>query len=769
MSPTNFSRYKYNPNEIDESSLVEKFVIRTREFDDLYHAIQTADYQTAQQHYIILGQRGQGKTTLLRRLMIAIEQDTKLSEFLVPVQFAEEQYQIRTLSRLWEEVADYLQAIHPKVFAHALDNMEAHFDDPDYEMKCFSYLENYVKTKQKKLVLLIDNIDELLGKLKEKEQRQLREILISSTTFRIVGGSSKMIEQAYDYGKPFYEFFQFIRLQGLNKEDCNLFLKTVGTDTQKAQIEQIIANSPQRIETLRRLTGGVPRTMLMLFDIFIDDTGNAFDDLLLVLDDATPLYKHRMDDLPPVLQDITHVIAMNWDGIGTKEIAAKTRLESKVVSAQLKQLEKKYGIVSATSIGKNKLYQLEERFFNIWYLMRFGRKRDRQRVEWLVRFLNAWCTPTELETRAQQLIHSLNDNKVNPIHAYHMCEALSYAGLNAKTEYELKENMKTYLHNEGSNLANSVTNSVNALWGKVQYLVEQGSFDKALAELDASDLSTGEIHFSKGVIYSEKLDFEKAEHHYLKAIESGRTDALNNLGALYLSHQRFELAEQYFLQSIDKGDHVALNNLGITYYKINKNELAEFYYLKAIDAGVEKATHNIIHLYTTQQNFKHAEQNLRRAISGGNENLKIVLVGLLFEQGINSDEALELIEKQYNNQKNEFTTILYCFVLLWNEKFQQSFSVFDSWLRFELAFSDANKLNNFFMLLLAKGQYHQALKLMEHKDYQLKDRLKPVWYTLVSLMPEEFPHELKKMGPELQETVDEILETVKQMEKKYEI
>ena len=34
---------------------------------------------------------------------------------------------------------------------------------------------------------------------------------------------------------------------------------------------------------------------------------------------------------------------------------------------------------------KNHLYRLEERFFNIWYLMRFGRKTH-QRVLWLVRF-----------------------------------------------------------------------------------------------------------------------------------------------------------------------------------------------------------------------------------------------------------------------------------------------------------------------------------------------------------------------------------------------
>ena len=53
------------------------------------------------------------------------------------------------------------------------------------------------------------------------------------------------------------------------------------------------------------------------------------------------------------------------------------------------------------------------------------------------------------------------------------------------------------------------------------------------------------------------------------------------------------------------------------------------------------------------------------------------------------------------------------------------------------------------------------------KEYQLKDRLKPVWYVLMSLMHDELSHEVKKIGGELQETVDEMLVTMKKIEQKY--
>ena len=52
-------------------------------------------------------------------------------------------------------------------------------------------------------------------------------------------------------------------------------------------------------------------------------------------------------------------------------------------------------------------------------------------------------------------------------------------------------------------------------------------------------------------------------------------------------------------------------------------------------------------------------------------------------------------------------------------------------------------------------------------QYELKERYKPIWYALMSLMQDDFPNEIKKMGSELVETVDEVLEEIARLEKKY--
>ena len=672
MLPTNNARYKYTPDEMSEDEFLKRFVVREDIFEEIFEDIKSSDYNVANQHYIILGQRGQGKTTLLRKIQIEVKNDKELSKFLLPIKFAEEQYQIRSLCRLFEEVAEYLQTLYADDFSTLLDDMEKHFEDDDYELKCFSYLENAVKAKGKKLLLLIDNIDELIGKLSEKEQRRLREILLTSSTFRIVGGSTKMLEQHYDYSKPFYEFFKIIKLESLNSEESKKFLRSLAREDQKKKINEVIENTPARVETLRRITGGVPRTLVMLFDIFLDEDGNAFDDLLKILDEATPLYKHRMDDLPSALQEIVHTIAMNWDGMLTKEIATKTKMESKVVSAQLKQLEK-YGIVESESIGKNKIYKIKERFFNIWYLMRFGRKKDRQRVEWLVKFLESWCSKEELEQRAKKLIEKMKLGNLTPNYIYHMTEALSYAGLDdLDTESNLKDTARESLKGLNSSFSEELSNSDKEIVQKALVFRSKNKDDEALQVLLESHKRAAVVLFTIVNIYLDRKEYEKAEDYFIK-------------------------------------------------------------------------------------------------LGYGENQAHLPWVYILFGKG--RERAKQLAEMNYRQTANYFTTESLSLILLWSEEFKRSYGEFLALLAYlkEMDTSADISISTYMKLLLAKGQYYKAKEFLEMPEYQLKEKYKPIWYALMKLMEKEFPNEIKKMGSELKESVDEILKDIEKYKEKYAI
>ncbi|MBU2584695.1 MAG: ATPase, partial [Bacteroidetes bacterium] len=341
MSQTKFNFPSiFNPASQTEDEILSNFIIRLTEFNELFSTIKKDKMENPPQHFMIQGQRGYGKTTLLLRLRIEIKNDKDLNSWLVPVMFDEEQYSVRTLAKLWEEVIEVLEN-EDNTFEGLSDKIDALYDSNTPEEEIYNLLISSLKERNKKIVLLLDNFGDMIQKFTRKENQRLREVLITCNHIRLIGASSAILEFYYDYKQPFFDFFKVIMLDELNREETISLLRKLGETYKSEEINQIIEKQPERIEALRRLTGGVPRTIVLLFQIFADDiNGDSFKDLEIVLDKVTPIYKHRLDSLSTQQQAIIDAIAQNWDAISTKEISKKIRMASKSVSSQLNQLEK---------------------------------------------------------------------------------------------------------------------------------------------------------------------------------------------------------------------------------------------------------------------------------------------------------------------------------------------------------------------------------------------------------------------------------------------
>ncbi len=403
----------YNPDLLNKEDLIRGFVARKKLLERLIDDVRSATRQnTAPQSYLILGQRGLGKTTLLRRLAYAVEDDPGLGAAWVPLVFPEEQYNIATLSDFWLNCVDALgDAIERSGDPAAYRALDARVEsmpraEPERRRQALELLLAEADRLGKRLMLLIDNIDIVFDRLGDQDDWELRRILSSEPRLLLIGASSRALEAVYDYGRPFYEFFQPYELKGLDEAETFELLQALAAQTGQSAVADLLNRHPARVRTLRLLTGGNPRTLVVLFRILAQAPDGEVDrDLEQLLDLHTPLYKARFEELSTQAQQVVDAMAIHWDPLTAALLAEAARLPVNQVSSLLQRLEDS-GVVEKTDwYGEKKTaYQIAERFFNIWYLMRASR-RVRRKLIWLVKFLEIWFDQEELRARAQSQAH----------------------------------------------------------------------------------------------------------------------------------------------------------------------------------------------------------------------------------------------------------------------------------------------------------------------------------------------------------------------------
>ena len=660
-----------NTGNKEKSSLIDGFVVRNKQFNTIFKEIHHSETDKPEQSYIIIGQRGSGKTTLLYRLKYAIEDDAELQNRLLPIMFSEEQYNLTELENLWENIAELLEDTHG--WQGVKKEIDLNITQQFYEEKAFETLEDRIKKSGKKIIVFIENIDELFKKIGVEGQQRLREVLLSSNYIRIIASSTTYFDAITDYDKPFFDFFKIIELKGLSKSECiSVLLKIADQHGEKERIESIIKANPSRVESLRRLTGGVPRTISYLFQIFLDnENGKAIKDLYQLIDNLTFLYKAELDQLSTQQQKVVDVIARNWDAIAVKEIAAKTRYESKQVSSILNTLERNQVIEIVSTKTKNNLYRIKERFLNIYYLMRFGKKQERENVIWLVRFYDAWCNKTELAQYIDAHLKNLSDGKYDIVAAIDMGNAFfSCENISPELKYDLFKKTQSILP---KNFIKELKYSDNNLYERINLLIKQKEHSKAkelLNEIENRDekyymfsewLYFRDNQFKESESDAEKLyalnpegrtafrigyinelhlnDVYKAIKYYNIALDKNEFSAAERLGIIHLFNNDIEEAIRYFLIAVENGINTALIPISSAYLSQRNYNIAEKYIKMAIIKKIKGADICLGELYQERSQFAKAEEAFSRSFKSGNDEALISL-------GI-----LQLLRRKYNPDK----------------------------------------------------------------------------------------------------------------------
>lgn len=573
------ANFYQNANE-DARRIKDGFLVRTREFEIIKQDLHQSAGERSTQHYLLLGKRGSGKSTLLRRIQAEIELDALLFEKYIAVNLAEEQANIYQLYDLLESVVEELEYRRVPVDRPVFDN-----DLLAYARALFSSIHKAAQSSGKRVVLLLDNIDRILENVKE-DASLLREFLLNYHDIKIIGCSTRMTEHFWRYSQPFYEFFRVLELPPLGKDEIKGLLLKWAQDLDERGLETFVQQREGQLEVIRILTDGLPRTLQFFVQVLIArEQDNAYEYLRSIMDNVTPLYQERLNNLPPSQRKIVLQMAFIWEAAGAGQIAEATKMETRVISAQLKQLIEKGVAEKVETDTKNNLYRLTERFFNLWLIFTQGSPREKRRAKYLTIFLENFYSGAELTEIAFAHLERLGKDGINAGDA--MLKTKAYVQSRYISAW-LRDSMiaKTMEIIKGKpDLSSHLPPTIKETRDKIGEFCGEGRWDEALNLVDTIEQEDGTREDLRAGIYLRQLQQGVASEGLALEVETLLTVAMDkkafgaktHFGLFCLHRKMKEEAVAYLLEGWEEGDPAALVFLASAFLQKEDIQKAEYY------------------------------------------------------------------------------------------------------------------------------------------------------------------------------------------------
>ena len=300
----------YNPQSLSKGEALAQFHARQNTYNRLIEILR----EKRPSHVLIIGTRGMGKTTLLQRVRYGVEDDPALNARYLALTFPEEQYNVNRLSQFLlntlDALADAVEKLPDDRMLARIESFASEavkLDRERIEELVPKFLAEVGHDLKRDFLLLVDNADRLFETIEDREQWRLRELLSTRGDLTLFGATVQASEGIYGHDRAFFEFFNIQRLTPLTLAEVQELLLRLSesVDEQeshkgvaKQRVEQWLAADAARLRTLVQLTGGNPRTTVLLFNLVLDGlAGGAREYLEQLLDQCTPNYKGRVDEL----------------------------------------------------------------------------------------------------------------------------------------------------------------------------------------------------------------------------------------------------------------------------------------------------------------------------------------------------------------------------------------------------------------------------------------------------------------------------------------
>jgi Flp pilus assembly protein TadD/DNA-binding MarR family transcriptional regulator len=386
--------YRFQPDAMDQETRERLFKGKKRKelLKRLTREIKTAVKNQTPRYYLIFGPRGVGKTHFVTLLYCDVKEQVANS---LAVKFSEEEFSLYRVSHLLLRLLEMLG-----IDSSAFERMS--------EDEIVVAALDELKSRNKMIVLFLENLNQLLGEQMDKsEVQRLRSIFQTENMFTVVTTAPLMFPEVSDHEEPFFNFFEYIYLDELTRAELKELVKEIATIENDEAFLSTMDEYTQKLDAVYVLTGGSPRMALLLYDLM--SKGNLVDveiALFKLLDENTPYYQDIFRSLSAVTRRVFDTLIELGKPATPKEIAEKARLDNKTVNTLLRRLEKD-GLVRSRKRGRSTNYEVREQLFRLWRELRrepFAKKR----LSIFINFLELWYT---VEERKDKFLERFEDLK----------------------------------------------------------------------------------------------------------------------------------------------------------------------------------------------------------------------------------------------------------------------------------------------------------------------------------------------------------------------
>lgn len=716
---------KYNPAFLSDQDLIDGFVVRLTEFD-LITEIVRENATESNQHVLVIGPRGSGKTTLVRRVAVEVRRDEELQKKWYPIIFGEESYMVSTPGEFWLEAIFHLAfQTKDKKWKKLYEELKEENNEEHLREKALAQLLDFSDAEGKRLMLVVENMHQLLGdQISDKDAWVLRKTLLHERRIMLLGTSvgpfwTGPFEEVENEGKAMFELFKKIELASLTNEQCKTLWESItGKEAQD-----------NRIRPIKILTGGNPRLVMIISRFGAGlSFNNLMEDLLNLVDENTEYFKSHLDNLSAQERKVYLSLAEIWDPATAKQVSDQARLAVNTTSTILGRLESRGAVTIATQEGRKKYYQIAERMYNIYHLMR-RRGGASGRVRFAVKFMVILYNEDEIINIFKKVsTEAIGSDAERKKDFYVLCESLledeCCSHIKDKLLYSvpkpllqqsdfpesLKKKMASYADEKIKRLKSvkkiledslKITKSENPSKTDISKLEKQlleteiGSYDDYMIFGQVWDdiiknNAKAEECFRKAVSLKPKdaeasrclantlLSQNKHEEakDVLEAILSvNPLDHAGNemYGLLMVKHYKdYDKAEIHLRKALDVEPKcsAAWSNLGLVFYRKSKWAESEKAFKNALKENPNntKAVANMAKLFAKYKP-KEAEEVFREALKKDNANSRLWHeYGLYLKEADRYDEAIEAFKRAVNIKGGKACSWVHLGRLLASEK-----------------------------------------------------------------------------------------------------